>query len=453
MTGNANATDPVCSLSPDHHLIEIARAAAQADAVASTLVVPNQSGMSLPFNAPASQALSKNSGIVQTFRALRHRDFRLLWFGLAVSAIGTWMQIVAQSLLVLKITHGSAFALGTVSLAQALSFLLFALIGGSVADRINKRRLLLFTQASSAVLAILLGFLTYFGVIQLWMILVLAFLSGTLLSFDQPTRGALVPVLVPKEDLGNAISLQAMVFNGASTIGPALAGIGVAKLGYAANFFLNGASFIGVLIALYFMHVPPSQAHQQSTMQAIRTAFSTVKSDAVLPWVLSGYAAMLFMGPVLGADSAGVRRQSLAHRIGASRLSLLGCRRGNDRGCSSSGIAQQQSAARTNLPDRNVPLGCSAPGICAEPMVLAVSCGSVDLRVRADARRNDNDHLAANSRGPTYARTYDEPQYSRHHGRSAARRLPCRRINHRHRRAGDGLAERNVGCCVRHRCC
>jgi MFS family permease len=173
-----------------------------------------------------------------TFRALRYRDFRLLWFGLAVSAIGTWMQIVAQSLLVLKIAHGSAFALGCVSLAQAMSFFLFALIGGSVADRIDKRRLLLFTQASSALLALLLGFLTLSGIVKLWMILVVAFLK-TLLSFDQPTRGALIPAVVPKEDLPNAISLQAMLFNGASTIGPALAGLGVAKLGYAGNFFLS----------------------------------------------------------------------------------------------------------------------------------------------------------------------------------------------------------------------
>jgi MFS family permease len=245
----------------------------------------------------ASQSDPQNPGVFKTFRALRHRDFRLLWLGLTVSAIGTWMQIVAQSLLVLKITYGSAFALGTVSLAQALAFFLFALVGGSVADRLDKRRLLLCTQTGSAVLAILLGFLTLFGVIQLWMILVLAFLNGTLLSFDQPARGALVPVLVPKEDLGNAISLQAMVFNGASTLGPALAGFGVAALGYAGNFFLNGASYLGVLIALYVMRVPQGTSHRQSTFEAIQAAMGTVKRDAVLPWVLSGYAALLFLGP------------------------------------------------------------------------------------------------------------------------------------------------------------
>ncbi len=277
--------------------------------------------MSAVPTTAASQSNPQNLGVFKTFRALRHRDFRLLWLGLIVSAVGTWMQIVAQSLLVLKITHGSAFALGTVSLAQALAFFLFALVGGSVADRLDKRRLLLCTQTGSAVLAILLGFLTLFGMIRLWMILVLAFLNGTLLSFDQPARGALVPVLVPKEDLGNAISLQAMVFNGASTLGPALAGFGVATLGYAGNFFLNGASYLGVLIALYVMRVPKGTSHRQSTFQAIQAAMGTVKRDVVLPWVLSGYAALLFLGPS-AALILPVYAVKILH-VGPERLGLL----------------------------------------------------------------------------------------------------------------------------------
>jgi MFS family permease len=126
--------------------------------------------------------------------------------------------------------------------------------------------------------------------------LVLAFLNGTLLSFDQPARNALVASLVPTENLGNAISLQAMVFNGASTIGPALAGVCVASLGYADNFFLNGASFLGMLIVLYRMRVPSVSTHQQSTFQPIRLVLGTVR-DAVLPRILSGYGALLFLGP------------------------------------------------------------------------------------------------------------------------------------------------------------
>ena len=107
---------------------------------------------------------------LQTFRALRYRDYRLLWISLIVSSIGTWMQIIAQSLLVLQITHGSSLALGFVALAQASSFFLFALIGGGVADRVDKRRFLLFTQSMSMLLAFIFGILTITGVIQVHII-------------------------------------------------------------------------------------------------------------------------------------------------------------------------------------------------------------------------------------------------------------------------------------------
>jgi MFS family permease len=217
--------------------------------------------------------------------------------GLAVSAIGTWMQIVALSLLVLKITHGSAFALGTVSLAQALAFFCFALVGGTVADRIDKRQLLLFTQSTSAGLAILLGVLTWAGLIQFWMILVIAFLNGTVLSFDQPARSALVSTLVPREDLLSAISLQSSTFNAASAIGPALAGFGVSLLGYAGNFLLNAASFLAVLAALYMLPLPVQATHRQTIWGAIRDSLGTVMRDSVLPWVLIGYGALLCFGP------------------------------------------------------------------------------------------------------------------------------------------------------------
>ena len=251
-----------------------------------------------------------------TFQALRHRNYRLLWISLIISSVGTWMQIVAQSLLVLKITHGSALALGSVSLAQALSFFLFALIGGGIADRIDKRRFLLLTQSLSMLLAFVLGILTITGVISVGMIILLAFCSGTILSFDQPTRSSLVPVLVPKEDLMNAISLQAIVFNGASVIGPALGGVTIGALAYAArqmgitnplsgfagNFFLNGISFLGVLGVLFVLRVPPEQAAESREkrgpiLASIKASLVTVGRDPALPWVLSGYGALLFFGP------------------------------------------------------------------------------------------------------------------------------------------------------------
>ncbi|MBO0780515.1 MAG: MFS transporter [Ktedonobacteraceae bacterium] len=253
---------------------------------------------------------------LQTFKALRYRNYRLLWISLIVSAIGTWTQIVAQSLLVLDLTHNSAPALGIVSLAQAASFFLFALIGGSIADQADKRRFLLFTQSLSMCLALLLGILTISGVIQVWMIVILAFCSGTVLSFDQPARSSLVPILVPQEDLMNAISLQSIVFNGSAFIGPTLAGIGIgifefagkklglggSHLGYAGNFFFNAVSFLGVLFVLYQLRLSAEEMQRSTAKRgpllgSIGASLRVVGKDAALPWVLSGYGAMLFFGP------------------------------------------------------------------------------------------------------------------------------------------------------------
>lgn len=254
---------------------------------------------------------------LQTFSALHHRNFRLLWISLIVSSVGTWLQIVTQSLLVLQITHGSSIALGAVSLAQAVSFFLFAFIGGSIADQADKRRFLLITQSLSMVLAFILGLVTITGIVQVWMIVVLAFCSGTVLSFDQPARSSLIPLLVPHEDLMNAISLQAIVFNGSAFVGPTLAGVLIeilstmdSKFGmpegslfpYAGNFFLNAISFLGVLVVLYLLRLPKeatelSTAKRGPLLASIGASLGEVKRDAVLPWILSGYGALLFFGP------------------------------------------------------------------------------------------------------------------------------------------------------------
>lgn len=235
------------------------------------------------------------------FQSLRHRDFRFLWLGLSFSAMGTWMQIIGQSLLVLKISHNSPVALGWVSLAQALAFFAFALLGGSIADRIDRRRLLLLTQSLLLVMALLLGVLTTTGTVHVWMVVVIAFLSGTLLSFDQPARASLIASLVPPEDLLNAVSLQSAVFNGAATIGPALAGVVTYSLGLSVNFYLNAASFLGVLFALSVINV---QKHNRAANRAklllnILEALNTVKRDSVLPSLLCSYAVLLFFGPSL----------------------------------------------------------------------------------------------------------------------------------------------------------
>lgn len=233
------------------------------------------------------------------FGALRHRNFRLLWAGLTVSAVGTWMQIVAQSLLVLDLTHGSATALGTVSLAQALAFLLCAPAGGTAADRFDKRRLLLLTQSILMGFAVLLGVLTASGAIHFWMIPLVAFASGATLSFDQPARNALIASLVPKETLMNAVALQSAVFNGASLLGPALAGLSLSRMGYSGNFFLNATSYWAVLAALLLLHAPPAAGTRPggNLLESVREAMRCIRRDAVLPSVVWVYGALLFFGP------------------------------------------------------------------------------------------------------------------------------------------------------------
>ena len=256
-------------------------------------------------------------------RSLRHRDFRLLWSGLIFSAVGTWMQIVAQSLLVLRLTRGSALALGLVSLAQAAAFFLFALIGGGVADRLDRRKLLFVTQTVLLCLALLLGFLTRYGAIEVWMVILIAFLSGATLSFDQPCRAALIASVVPRADLLNAISLQSAVFNGAATLGPALAGIAVERLGLDANFFLNAFSYLAVLLALTFVRAPAnvSGGSQPRFFDLIQQALLTVRRDAVLPWLLVLLAVLLFCGPSLPLLLPVIALRNL--HIGATSLGAL----------------------------------------------------------------------------------------------------------------------------------
>src|SRR6266446_2601611 len=243
---------------------------------------------------------SGRGSALRTFRALQHRNFRLLWTGFAVSAVGTWMQIIALSLLVLDLTHGSAAALGTVSLTQALSFLLFAGMGGGAADRFDKRRLLLLTQSLMAGFAVLLGVLTVTGLIRFWMIMLVAFASSATLSFDQPTRNSLIASLVPKEHLMNAVSLQSAVFNGASILGPALAGLTLSRTGYAGNFFLNAASYFAMISALLLSSAPPALGIARPAtrlLDSVREALLYVRRDQALPSVVWAYGALLFFGP------------------------------------------------------------------------------------------------------------------------------------------------------------
>ncbi|MBI5576864.1 MAG: MFS transporter [Deltaproteobacteria bacterium] len=190
--------------------------------------------------------------LASTFRALRHRNFRLWFYGQLTSLVGTWMQTIAQNWLVYQLT-GSALDLGLVNFVGAIPLVPLTLYAGAIADRFSKRRIIFLMQGAMMVLAFVLAGLCWTGVVQVWHVLVLAFLLGATQALDTPARQAFVVELVGKEDLSNAIALNAGIFHGARVIGPAAAGILVAYVGLSGAFFLNGVSFIAVLGGLFLM--------------------------------------------------------------------------------------------------------------------------------------------------------------------------------------------------------
>jgi len=185
-------------------------------------------------------------------RALRHRNFRLFFAGQFVSLIGTWMQSVAQSWLIYRLT-GSSMLLGAAGFAGQIPVFLFSPIGGMIADRYSRHRIVIVTQSASMVLACILAALTLSDRVQVWHIVVLAALMGVVNAFDIPTRQAFLVQMVGKEDLINAIALNSSMFNAARMIGPAIAGILVASVGEGWCFFANGVSYIAVILGLLRM--------------------------------------------------------------------------------------------------------------------------------------------------------------------------------------------------------
>ncbi|MEU8797810.1 MFS transporter [Spirillospora sp. NPDC048819] len=187
------------------------------------------------------------------FRSLRNRNYRLFAAGQVVSNTGTWMQRVAQDWLVLELAHGSGVALGITTGLQFLPMLLFGLWGGVIADRYPKRRVLVLTQVSMGVLALVLGLLAVTGTAQVWHVYVLAFGLGLATVVDNPTRQSFVVEMVGRRDLPNAIALNSATFNGARLLGPAVAGVLIAAIGTGPVFLVNAASFGAVLFGLYAM--------------------------------------------------------------------------------------------------------------------------------------------------------------------------------------------------------
>lgn len=188
-------------------------------------------------------------------RALRHRNYRLFFCGQVISLIGTWMQMVAQSWLVYRIT-GSSVLLGSVGFASQFPVFLIAPFGGHLADRHNRHRIIIATQIASMVLASVLAFLTLTDTVRVWHLFVLATLLGVVNGFDVPARQSFIVHMTGREDLMNALALNASMYNGARIIGPAVAGLLVAKIGEGWCFFGNAVSYIAVIIGLLMMRIP-----------------------------------------------------------------------------------------------------------------------------------------------------------------------------------------------------
>src|SRR5580700_1667589 len=213
-------------------------------------------------------------------RALRHRNFQLFFGGQLISLIGTWMQTVAQSWLVYKLT-GSGLLLGAVGFASQIPVFLIAPIGGITADRVNRQRIVIATQTFSMLLAFVLAALTLTGKIQVWHVFVLAALLGVVNAFDIPGRQSFLVDMVGKEDLMNAIALNSSMFNGARVIGPAIAGILVARIGEGWCFFSNAVSYIAVIIGLLLMNViNPVRAAMASPLEHMMEGFRFVNQTA-----------------------------------------------------------------------------------------------------------------------------------------------------------------------------
>jgi MFS family permease len=255
-------------------------------------------------------------------RSLRHRNFQLFFSGQLISLVGTWMQIIAQSWLVYRLT-GSSLLLGVVGFAGQFPVFLFAPVGGLAADRWNRHRVVIGTQVSSMILAFILAALTLLHIVRVWEIVVLASLLGVVNAFDIPARQSFLIEMVGREDLMNAIALNSSMFNGARVIGPAIAGLLVAWIGEGWCFFANAVSYIAVIGGLLLMKIEyvRQAAKQSSPYEHIAEGFRYISSTKPI------LALMLLIGLVsLVAVPYSVLMPIFADRIlhgGARGLGIL----------------------------------------------------------------------------------------------------------------------------------
>ncbi len=236
----------------------------------TTTTVPRR----LPFNLRLPDSVN----------ALGERDFRVVWIGQAISMTGTWMQMIAQGLLVLTLWN-SAFALGALNFANAVPALVVMLFGGVLADRADKRRILLITQGIMCALAVAVGLLVVADAVQYWMLILATVLLGVAFGYDMPAYQAFLPELVPPEKIGQVVALNSSTFHGTRMVGPAMAGTIIGAFGLAAAYFLNAASFIAVIFSLLIVrrrHVERAEGPAMSAIDGLKEGVRHARGRANL---------------------------------------------------------------------------------------------------------------------------------------------------------------------------
>ena len=236
----------------------------------------------------------------RVFKAFQYRDFRLMWAGACTSTIGTFMQTVAQAWVVLQIS-GSARLLGLDAFLANIPVFLFSLVGGVIADRVSRRHLLLASQWVQLACAFTLALLYAVGVVRIWHILGLSFIVGTAQSFGGPAYSAIVPALVEKEDLPNAIALNSIQFNLARVIGPVVGGFALTYWGATWCFSLNGASFIAVIISLMMVRLRfEPKASTESILTSMKQGFGFIRKQGAMGGLIAlGFCMTAFAFPLI----------------------------------------------------------------------------------------------------------------------------------------------------------
>jgi MFS family permease len=257
-------------------------------------------------------------------KLLRAGPFRRYIIGSAISDTGTWMQVMAQAWVMSTLTN-RAILLGLVSFAAGLPTLALTMIGGSVADRYDKRRILIIAQIVQVVLAIILGWLVMTGQIQIWHVMLMAFLLGICIAFEMPAISALVPELVKRDEIASAVAMDRSVFHGSRLIGTSLAGWMVSQWGEATAFFANAFSFFALIIAL--LSIPPrkegTKEEEEQRRSGIMEGFRYVKSDRIMLSMVALVAlTTIFIFPVISPIMLPLYVRNILH-LGPNQLGIL----------------------------------------------------------------------------------------------------------------------------------